>query len=215
LIYKAVGTFKYDIRFDNKTKTIYVADELGADKGVYFHDEVNLKSLNTTSDTYDFATRLIPVGFNDMGIELINDGKPYVENHTYSDKVVTVYWQDERYTVIENLKADAEKKLAKICKPLRSYSADVQDLSRSTDYKILAYETGDTITLVDRETKTKEKQRAIKKVKYLHEPEKDNVTIANRMRYLGDTQEKIVDDLRNSFNITKASLELFEDSIYG
>lgn len=214
-IYKAIDVFKYDIRFDNKTKTIYVADELGADKGVYFHDEVNLKSLNTTSDTYDFATRLIPVGFNDMGIELINDGKPYVENHTYSDKIVTVYWSDERYTVIENLKADAEKKLAKICKPLRSYSADVQDLSRSKDYKILSYEVGDTITLVDKDTNTKEKQRIIEKVKYLDEPEKDSVVIANRPRYLGDEQEKIVDNLRSSFNITKASLELFEDSIVG
>lgn len=214
-IYKAVDTFKYDIRFDNISKTIYVADELGSDKGVYFHDEVNLKSLNTTSDTYDFATRLIPVGFNGMGIELINDGKSYVENHTYSDKIVTVYWQDERYTVVENLKADAEKKLAQICKPLRSYQADVQDLSRNADYKILAYETGDTITLVNKETKTKEKQRVVKKVKYLDEPEKDKVTIANRPRHLGDEQERIVDDLRNSFNITKASLELFEDSIQG
>ncbi len=214
-LYKAVDTFKYDIRFDNITKTIYVADELGADKGVYFHDEVNLKSLNTTSDTYDFATRLIPVGFNGMGIELINDGKSYVENHTYSDKIVTVYWQDERYTVMENLKADAEKKLAKICKPLRSYSAEVQDLSRSKDYKILSYEVGDTITLVDKDANTKEKQRIIKKVKYLDEPEKDSVVIANRPRYLGDEQEKIVENLRNSFNITKASLELFEDSIVG
>lgn len=215
IIYKAIDVFKYDVKFNNKAKTIYVADELGADKGVYFHDEVNLKSLNTTSDTYDFATRLIPVGFNEMGIELINDGKPHVENHTYSDKIVTVYWKDERYTVIENLKADAEKKLAKICKPLRSYSADVQDLSRNTDYKILAYETGDTITLVDKESNTKEKQRIINKVKYLNEPEKDTVVIANRARYLGDEQEKIVENLRNSFNITKASLELFEDSIYG
>lgn len=214
-IYKAIDIFKYDIRFDNINKIIYTDEELGSDKGVYFHDEVNLKSLNTTSDTYDFATRLIPVGFNGMGIELINDGKSYVENHTYSDKVVTVYWQDERYTVIENLKADAEKRLAKICMPLSSYQADVQDLSRNSGYKILAYETGDTITLVNKETKTREKQRIMKKVKWLDEPERDSVVIANRPRFLGDKQEKIVENLRNSFNITKASLELFEDSIKG
>src|SRR5699024_2405154 len=83
-LYKAVDTFKYEIRFDNVSKTIYVADELGADKGVYFSDQINLKSLTTTSDTYDFATRLIPTGFNQMGIELINDGKSYIENHSYS-----------------------------------------------------------------------------------------------------------------------------------
>lgn len=214
-IYKAVDTFKYDIRFNNKTKTIYVADELGTDKGVYFHDEVNLKSLNSTSDTYDFATRLIPSGFDGMGIEFINDGIPYVENHSYSGKVITAYWSDERYTVIENLKEDAEKRLEKIAKPYRSYDASVMDLSRSTDYEILNYETGDTITLVDKDSNTREKQRIIKKVKYIHEPDRDSVTIANRPRFLEDEQEKIVDDLRASFNITKASLELFEDSIIG
>lgn len=214
-LYKTIDTFKYDIRFNNISKTIYVADELGVDKGVYFHDEVNLTSLTTTSDTYDFATRLIPIGFDGMGIELINDGRSYVEDHTYSDKIITKYWSDERYTVIENLKSDAEKRLEELAKPLRSYSADVQDLSRYTDYTILAYETGDTITLIDKDSNTKEKQRIIKKVKYLDEPEKDSVVIANRPRYFGDEQEKIVENLRNSFSITKASLELFEDSIQG
>lgn len=214
-LYKAVDTFKYEIRFDNVSKTIYVADVLGADKGVYFSDQINLKSLTTTSDTYDFATRMIPSGFDGMGIEVVNGGVPYVENHTYSDKIVTVYWSDERYRVPENLKADAEKKLGEICKPLESYSAEVRDLSRYTGYKVLAYGLYDTIELIDRDSKTRQKHRIVKKTVYPDEPDRDEVVIANRPRTLGDEQEKIVEDLRSSFDITKASLELFEDSIKG
>ena len=44
-IYKAVDTFKYDIRFDNKTKTIYVADELALIKVSIFMMRLILRAL--------------------------------------------------------------------------------------------------------------------------------------------------------------------------
>lgn len=213
LIKKAVDKFKAEIKFDNVNKIIYIEEKLGTDKGVYFHDEVNLKDLSVTSDTYDFATRLIPKGKNDLGIEGINDGIPYVENHEYSDKVITLYWKDERYIDVYNLRYDAQKKLDEWAKPLRSYEAQVEDLSRNTGYEILSYEPGDIITLVEKETNTREKQRIVKKTKYLYVKNKDKVTIANRARYLETEQEKEIAEIRTNVVTTKASLELLDDAV--
>lgn len=210
-ITKIADTFGVEIRYDNVAKVIYMEEELGEDKGVYFHDEVNLKKLEIDSDTYDFATRIIPRGLDGISIESINGGLPYVANHTYSNKVVTEIWEDERYTNLDSLKADAIKKLEKLCKPICSYSASVEDLSRTKGLQVLSYEVYDTITLVDRESGTREKQRIAQKVIYLDETDKDSVVIANRARYIED---EVVDEaVRQTMTITKASLELLDDSI--
>lgn len=213
LIKDMVHKFRAEIRFDNVNKIIYIEEKLGTDKGVYFHDEVNLKDLSVTSDTYDFATRLIPKGKNDLGIEGVNDGIPYVSNNEYSDKIITLYWKDERYTDEYNLRYDAQKKIDEVAKPLKNYEASVEDLSRTTGYEILSYEPGDVITLVEKETNTREKQRIIKKVKYLYVNGKDTVTIANRARYLETEQEKEIADIRTDIVTTRASLELLDDAV--
>lgn len=214
LIKQIVDTFNAEVMFNNVTKTIYVEEELCEDKGVYFADELNLRRLNISSDTYDFATRIIPRGLNGEGIEQINNGVPYVENHTYSDKVITVVWEDERYTNMDNLKADAEKKLEVLSKPRRAFTCDIANLaSVSDEYSILDYSLGDTITLVEKESGTREKQRIMKLVHYPDNPLKDTIDIENRPRKLGDREEERIENLEGSNSVIKASLELLEDSI--
>lgn len=212
-IMKAIDIFKYEVKFDGNTKTVYAKNKLGAYKGSYFHDEINLKSLTSSSDTYDFATRIIPLGFDGMGIEEVNGGKNYVEDKTYSNKTITIEWLDERYEVKENLKRDAIKKLETLSKPYRNYSCDVEDLSRKSEYEFLAYEVGDTIDLTDREKGIKEKQRIVKKTIYLHDSSKDSVEIANRPREFSYDDE--MEEIKGQFASTEASLELLEDRIVG
>lgn len=215
-IKEIISTFNAEVAFDNLNKKIYIENELGTDKGTYFTDQLNLRQINISSDSHDFATRLIPIGFNEMGIELINDEIPYVENYSYSNKIITVYWQDERYTDIENLKFDAIKKLEEISKPRRSFSCDVVNLSKASEnYSILDYEIGDTITLISKDTNTKEKQRIVKLKHYPDNPLLDTVEIENRPRIFGASDRENIDNLRTSFNVTRASLELFEDGILG
>lgn len=206
-------TFGLEIQFDNRTKEIKAEAELGADKGVYFHDEVNLENILSDSDTYDFATRIIPRGRDGISIEAINGGLPYLENLTYSTKVITRFWSDERYTSLEALKEEAQRKLDIISKPLISYSAKVADLSRLADINILAYEPGDTITLQDRASGIREKQRIIIRNKYLDEPEKDTATLANRLRQLDDSTKNEFDGMKQDFTVIRANLQLLEESV--
>lgn len=215
MIYKIIDAFKYEIEFDNVNKVVTVSEELGASKGTYFHNELNLVNLGIKSDTYDLITRLIPKGIDDMGIETVNGGVPYVDNLSYTNKIIVGYWSDERYTVKENLKRDAIKKLDTLSKPLRSFEVDVLDLTSKPEYSDLTFDKGDTIELIDNITKTRELQRIVKKTIYPEEFGQDKITIENRPRYLNEEQDRIIEDLRANFKSTKASLELFEDRISG
>lgn len=208
-------TFGLEIKFDNQARIIYADLELGSDKGAYFSDAINLTSLHVDSDSYEFATRLIPRGKDGLSIESVNGGIPYLENLTYSSKIIEAFWSDERYTIPENLLVDGQKKLDAISKPLTSYSAKAMDLYRTHvgDFPHLEYSVGDTITLINRETETKEKQRIVKRVKYLDEPEEDTVTIANRIRSFLTESQKEFAGVKQDFTVIRATFELLDEEV--
>src|SRR5699024_2137160 len=75
--------YRAEIFFDAINKKVNVYEQLGEDKGDFFMEDINLKSLNISSDSYDYVTRLIPLGKDGLTIEEINNGKKYVENYQY------------------------------------------------------------------------------------------------------------------------------------
>ncbi|WP_270520098.1 phage tail protein, partial [Paraclostridium sordellii] len=196
--------YRCDIVFNTLTKTIDVFEHLGEDKGVYFIDSLNLKSLGIQGNSYEYFTRLIPVGKDDLKITDINDKKEYVENYQYSNKVKTAYWVDDRYTIKENLKEDAIAKLNEISKPFRSYSAAVFNLAKlNKKYKnILDYKLGDTITLISKEDRFKDKQRIVKIIEFPDEHEKDSVELANTTLCFEDIQTQFQEAADTVENIT-------------
>ena len=85
-----------------------------------------------------------------------------MDDHTYSDKIVSVYWKDDRYTIAENLLADAKKKLAEMAVPQQSYSCSILDLARAKEYQdgadkniysFLDFELYMPVVLIDRRRK--------------------------------------------------------------
>ncbi|MEA5272202.1 phage tail spike protein, partial [Clostridium perfringens] len=104
-------TYRVDIVFNTLKREIEVYEHLGEDKGAYFIDSLNLTALQVQSDSYKFATRIVAEGKDGLTFENINNGKNYVENYQYSNKIKTIYWKDERYTVKESLLEDAKAKL--------------------------------------------------------------------------------------------------------
>ncbi|MGY5268765.1 phage tail spike protein [Paraclostridium bifermentans] len=196
--------YRCDLVFNTLSKTIDVYEHLGEDKGTYFIDSLNLKDLSIQGNSYDFFTRIIPIGKDNLRITSINDGKDYVENYQYSKKIKTFYWIDERYTVVENLKEDAEAKLAEISKPYRSYSADIINLAKLNDeYKnILDFKLGDTITLISKENKFRDKHRIVKIIEHPDEPELDSIEIANTTLSFEETQTQFQEAADTVNNIT-------------
>lgn len=192
IISQAKKTYNCDIWFDSLEKKIHIAEKRGQDRGAYFTDNLNLKRLAIQSTSYDFCTRIRAEGKDGLTFADINGGKNYVENHQYSDKNLEIYWKDERYTVAESLKEDAEAKLNELSKPVVAYSGDILDLAkaRPKTYRILDYGLGDTVELVDSTTGTKEKQRIVKIVEYPDEPEKNTCEFANRTASFEELQQE-------------------------
>lgn len=177
--------------FDTIGKKVSFYSQRGEDKGVYFMPGLNLKKLQKKSTSYDYYTRIIPVGQDSLSIADVNDGKNYLENYQYSSKVLTYIWKDESYTDPQALMEDAQLKLNDLSKPEVSYSADVRDLAKQKpEYNVLSYKLGDTVTIIDQETDTREKQRIKKMVEYPQDPEKNTCEIANTVLTFEEMQQK-------------------------
>lgn len=194
-----------EMQFDTKNKTVCFREKLGESKGVYFTAGLNLKKLSYTEDTYDFYTRIIPIGKDDLKITDINDGKEYVENYQYSDKIRTLIWEDTKYEDADAMKEDAQAKLADLSKPKKSYSVDVTDLAKQNrKYSLLEYGLGDTILLLDEKTGIREKQRIVKMKEYPQTPEKNTCELSNTVLSWEEYQSKLEAAAAAFENITNA-----------
>ena len=177
---KVRETFRVDFRFDAINKIIYVYEKLGSDKGVYFTDELNLISLDVPSDSYDYATRLYARGKDGLTFADINNGKDYIENFQYSNKIIEKIWEDNRYTNKQNLKEDAEAKLEELSKPRRNYNVQVYDLAKNnSEFSFLDFSIGDTVTIISNLEKFKDKQRIVKYIEYPEDPSKNTCELGN------------------------------------
>ena len=208
-------TYRVDIVFNTLEKKIEIYEHLGEDKGTYFIDSLNLTALQVQSDSYKFATRIIAEGKNGLTFSSINNGKNYVENYQYSRKVKTIYWKDERYTVKESLLEDAKAKLEEISKPYTSYNASILNLAElNSKYKnILDYQLGDTITLISRNNKVKDKQRIVKTVEYPQDHSRDTVELANAILKFEDIQQENQETTDTVNNITSDNGTLDSNAI--
>ncbi|MDU1018276.1 MAG: phage tail spike protein, partial [Clostridium perfringens] len=197
-------TYRVDIVFNTLEKQIEIHEHLGQDKGAYFIDSLNLTALQVQSDSYKFATRIIAEGKDGLTFSSINNGKNYVENYQYSRKIKTIYWKDERYTIKESLLEDAKAKLEEISKPFVSYNASILNLAElNPKYKnILDYQLGDTITLISRNNKVKDKQRIVKTVEYPQDHSRDTVELANATLKFEDIQQENQETTDTVNNIT-------------
>jgi len=196
--------FRCELKFNSLDKKIYVSEKFGSNKGVYFTDQLNLKDLNTTQDTLNFATRLYARGKDGMTFASVNNGKDYVDNFTYSTEVVNALWIDNRYTNPHELKEDAIAKLADMCKPSKTYSGGIYDLSKILpDYDFLQYDIGDTVTIINSVDGLRDVQRVVETKKSRNNPEDNSVVWAKpylTFEELEQQKQEELDTVTGAFN---------------
>ena len=189
---KILDAFTCEVSYDTFHKIVYLKEQVGADKGAYFIDGLNLKELTDESDSYDFATIIVPIGADELSIESVNGGKNYLENYQYSSKKKTLIWEDSNYTDAQALMEDAQYKLNEISKPRRTLRAKTIDLAKlSKKYSALEYEVGDTVTVVSNKDGIREKQRITKTTEYLEAPQNNTCDISNSVLSFEDLQAKL------------------------
>jgi phage minor structural protein len=211
-----LSTYRVECKINSLTKTIDIYEQIGTDRGRYFIEGLNLKKLTVTSDTYDFYTRLIPLGKDGIGIEWL--GKPYLENYQYSSKIKTYVWSDERYTNTTSLIEDGIAKLDEMSKPYVAYTADVLDLARqSKKYSsVFDFDIGDTVWMISKKTHTKEKQRIVKLTEYPESPQSNTVELSNATKTFAEVQQEATDRAKSeAIKIANSSAKkVLEDGYY-
>ena len=190
------GRAEYDgvaYRFNQQQKIIQLVDMYNlAYLGSFLTRDLNLKAVKYTGKSTKLVTRLYPYGKADddghpLTIASVNNGKPYVENHTYTDRVICATMTDDRFTDAANLKEYAQARLDEQAVPERSFDCDVVDLMATNPgkYDYLSFELFSKIGLID-ETRQSGKimHRVVERWRYPFHPEKNKVILSNSPRKL-------------------------------
>lgn len=213
---------KYEVEYklDAYLKTVVIGRELSENKDIYLTATLNLEKQNISVENFEFATRIIPEGMNGLKINQINNGLDYLEDKSFSDKTITYYWKDERYTNIKNLKDEAARKLKVLSKPKTVIELKAKDLKEAIDQydsywvlKKLSFDIGDYIFLIDNDRKTKERFRILKLSSYPYKPMDNEITLSNKPQTLVDDLDEAVELTNQMWEETRVRFETTEDSI--
>ena len=90
---------------------------------------------NYTGKSTELCTRIYPVGAGGLTIEAVSDGKAYVENHSYTDRVIARVWKDERYEIPEHLRDAAQAMVDQLSMPETAWELRIHDLYRRNPEK--------------------------------------------------------------------------------
>lgn len=182
----------------NKALTVIKPDTVEW-SGAYITEQVNLRRSDYKGDTAEFCTRLYPYGAADeetgksLNIKSVNNGVEYVENHTYSDKIIAKIWRDERYTDPQSLKDDAIERLSQIAAPVESYELDMIDLAKiDPAYEQLDVSLYDKIMLMDPVRNTRRIFEVVQKTRYPAAPESNVITLSTESVTLSEQIEQAV-----------------------
>lgn len=194
-------TYGVYFKFDNVSKTITAllpdeAEPLGA----FATRDLNLKEINYKGKSNDIVTRLYAYGADGLSFASINSGLPYVENFTYSDRIVCAVWRDDRYTIAENLLADAKKKLSTLAIPTRSYECDVVDL-RATNpemYGFLDFDIFSVATLIDDAKNFAINYQVVERWEYPYHPDKNKVIFSSSPAKIQNQVKHLAQQIENA-----------------
>ena len=172
----------YNVSFDvdNIRKILNVSVPATLANNVFFSDELNLKELTFKGSSSGFATRLYAYGKDGLSFAKINNGKEYIDNNSYSNKVIAIVWRDERYTKAESLLVDVQEKLKELALPERSYVCEIIDLARlnKIEYSEFYIRLNSVITLIDRRRNKRLEHTVVEIKEYPNEPLNNTVTLS-------------------------------------
>ena len=200
IIQECASTYDVVFRFD-VAKRIVRAYTLTAFQplGAFASRELNLTEVNFKGKSTGFFTRLYAYGKDGLSFASINDGKPYVDFNGYSDKVICAYWQDERYTIAENLLEAAKAAVKEGGTPQRSYECTVYDLAATNPelYSWQDFSLFSIVRLIDDIKDLSTNYQVVEYWRYPYYPEKNVVTLSSTAPKIQNTIKDIKFQIEN------------------
>ena len=181
--------------------TIEILEKLGEDKGTTIRYGKNIKGLKAIIDTSEFATRIYPIGDNNLVLqERYIEAEGEIANilpHPITRKVEFSGCKD-----VEELRELAKKYIKKVSNPFINITVELLELSRTKEYgkyaKLFNMELGDIVKVEHERLGIYSELRVIKKVT-------DLLNHINTKIELGNPLNTIINKL--DFNSVVKSLE--------
>nr|DAF22424.1 MAG TPA: tail protein [Caudoviricetes sp.] len=216
VIQQCVDTYGVVFRFDVSAKIVR-AYTLSAFQplGAFASRELNLTEINFKGKSTDFFTRLYAYGKDGLSFADINDGKPYVEYHGYTDKVICAYWQDERYTIKDNLLAAAQAAVKTGGSPDRSYECTVYDLAATNPemYSWQDFSLFSVVRLIDDIKNIALDYQVVEYWRYPNYPEKNVVTLSSTAPKIQTTVKNIKAEIENPNSSFRQNMQALIDNM--
>ena len=197
---------------EQKTVTL-VFPALNTATVTFLTEDLNLRQLDIAGDSSNFCTRIRAEGADGITFASINDGKDYVENYSYSNKVI--YGEkivDNRFTDAQSLMEYAQSKLDEMAVPSLSYECDVVDVaSYDGEYSFLELKMHKAVWLLDKKRNMRIQHRVVAYERHPANPENNKVTLATVLITLQQA-------VKNADNITMGTFSgdrLADNSVNG
>ena len=164
----------------NEKKVTILCPENNNPQYTFLAEELNLRQLDVAGDSSTFCTRLRAKGADGMTFADINDGKDYVENYTYSNRIIYgTAIIDERFTDKQSLKDYAQAMLDANAVPAVSYECDVVDVAAmDSDYSFQRLQMHKSVWLLDKKFNTRVAHRVVEYCIYPDDASKNKVTLS-------------------------------------
>lgn len=176
-----------DLVFDCANRLVHLLTVNGKDSGALFAYRKNMKSIQRVVDTRSLVTRLYAFGADGLTFADINNGKPYVEDYTYTNEVRISTLDCSSFTNPYQMKEYAEMRLAQYAKPTISYVLNAMDLSVLTGYEHEAWALGDYVRVEDRELGISVTTRIVRREYNLQEPWNTVLELSTTLKNLGSS----------------------------
>ncbi len=176
-----------DLVFDCANRLVHLLTVNGKDSGALFAYRKNMKSIQRVVDTRSLVTRLYAVGADGLTFADINNGKPYVEDYTYTNEVRISTLDCSSFTNPYQMKEYAEMRLAQYAKPTISYVLNAMDLSVLTGYEHEAWALGDYVRVEDKELGISVTTRIVRREYNLQEPWNTVLELSTTLKNLGSS----------------------------
>lgn len=176
-----------DLVFDCANRLVHLLTVSGKDSGALFAYRKNMKSIQRVVDTRSLVTRLYAFGADGLTFADINNGKPYVEDYTYTNEVRISTLDCSSFTNPYQMKEYAEMRLAQYAKPTISYVLNAMDLSVLTGYEHEAWALGDYVRVEDKELGISVTTRIVRREYNLQEPWNTVLELSTTLKNLGSS----------------------------
>ena len=197
---ECTNVYNVYIRWDNKNKVVTIYPKaMGTPVGAFATRELNLKEINYKGKSNDLVTRLYAYGKDGLSFADINGGKPYVDNFTYTNKIICGIWRDDRYENAQNLLDDATEKLVQMSRPLRTYECSIVDLQATNPelYNNLDFSLFTAATLIDDIKENAVDYQVVERHIYPYHPDKNEVIFNSEPLKITASVVSVVDAIEN------------------